>query len=116
MWGNPEGLIFKNYYFLDFSLFAFFMRRPLQRLAEEIAARLVGCSLSMMDCCCLVSRSSGWNGHAKRQSRAGGKPRQERNPMSALPPKADIDQQGRDVRFVPKADIVQCGDDVAIRS
>src|SRR6516164_4620148 len=25
--------------------------------------------------------------------------------MSALPPKADMDQQGRDVRFVPKADI-----------
>src|SRR6516164_8459126 len=27
--------------------------------------------------------------------------------MSALPPKADIDPHGRDVRFVPKADI--CG-------
>jgi len=26
-------------------------------------------------------------------------------PMSALPPKADIDGYGRDVRFVPKADI-----------
>jgi Tripartite tricarboxylate transporter family receptor len=26
--------------------------------------------------------------------------------MSALPPKADMDQHGRDVRFVPKADIV----------
>jgi hypothetical protein len=26
--------------------------------------------------------------------------------MSALPPKADIDQYGRDVRFVPKADIL----------
>ena len=25
--------------------------------------------------------------------------------MSALPPKADIDHHGRDVRFVPKADI-----------
>jgi len=25
--------------------------------------------------------------------------------MSALPPKADMDQQGRDVRLVPKADI-----------
>ena len=25
--------------------------------------------------------------------------------MSALPPKADMDQHGRDVRFVPKADI-----------
>ena len=25
--------------------------------------------------------------------------------MPALPPKADIDQQGGDVRFVPKADI-----------
>jgi hypothetical protein len=24
--------------------------------------------------------------------------------MSALPPKADMDQDGRDVRFVPKAD------------
>ena len=29
-------------------------------------------------------------------------------PMSALPSKADIDQHGRDVRFVPKADKVQC--------
>ena len=26
--------------------------------------------------------------------------------MSALPPKADMDQYGRDVRFVPKADKV----------
>jgi hypothetical protein len=26
--------------------------------------------------------------------------------MSALPPKADMDQYGRDVRFVPKADIL----------
>jgi hypothetical protein len=26
-------------------------------------------------------------------------------PMSALPPKADMDQHDRDVRFVPKADI-----------
>ena len=29
-------------------------------------------------------------------------------PMSALPPKADIGTQPRDVRFVPKADQVQC--------
>jgi hypothetical protein len=29
-------------------------------------------------------------------------------PMSALPPKADIDQHGRNVRFVPKADILRC--------
>jgi len=29
--------------------------------------------------------------------------------MSALPPKADIDQHGRDVRYVPKADIQRCG-------
>jgi hypothetical protein len=29
--------------------------------------------------------------------------------MSALPPKADMDQQGYDVRFVPKADILRCG-------
>jgi hypothetical protein len=28
--------------------------------------------------------------------------------MSALPPKADMDQHGRDVRFVPKADISFC--------
>jgi hypothetical protein len=28
--------------------------------------------------------------------------------MSALPPKADMDQHGRDVRFVPKADILRC--------
>ena len=27
--------------------------------------------------------------------------------MSALPPKADVDQHGRNVRFVPKADIHQ---------
>jgi hypothetical protein len=29
--------------------------------------------------------------------------------MSALPPKADIGTQPRDVRFVPKADILHCG-------
>jgi hypothetical protein len=29
--------------------------------------------------------------------------------MSALPPKADIETQSRDVRFVPKADILRCG-------
>src|SRR5262249_54177916 len=29
--------------------------------------------------------------------------------MSALPPKADIGTQSRNVRFVPKADILQCG-------
>ena len=29
-------------------------------------------------------------------------------PMSALPPKADIETQSRDVRFVPKADILRC--------
>ena len=28
-------------------------------------------------------------------------------PMSALPPKADMDQHCRDVRFVPKADIAE---------
>jgi len=28
--------------------------------------------------------------------------------MSALPPKADIETQSRDVRFVPKADVVSC--------
>jgi hypothetical protein len=27
--------------------------------------------------------------------------------MSALPPKADMDQHGRDVRFVPKADLTR---------
>ena len=32
------------------------------------------------------------------------------SPMSALPPKADIDQHACDVRFVPKADIVRCGE------
>ena len=31
--------------------------------------------------------------------------------MSALPPKADLDQYGRDVRFVPKADFVELLDD-----
>jgi hypothetical protein len=34
--------------------------------------------------------------------------------MSALPPKADMDQLGRDVRFVPKADIRRCGKSVVI--
>jgi hypothetical protein len=29
--------------------------------------------------------------------------------MSALPPKADIAERGRHVRFVPKADIGRCG-------
>jgi hypothetical protein len=29
--------------------------------------------------------------------------------MSALPPKADMEQHGRNVRFVPKADILHCG-------
>ena len=29
------------------------------------------------------------------------------NPMSALPPKADIGTQTRDVRFVPQADILR---------
>jgi hypothetical protein len=29
--------------------------------------------------------------------------------MSALPPKADIGTQPRNVRFVPKADILHCG-------
>ena len=31
--------------------------------------------------------------------------------MSALPPKADMDQQGRDVRFVPEADILRCSEE-----
>jgi hypothetical protein len=38
------------------------------------------------------------------------------HPMSALPPKADIVQDGRDVRFVLKADILHCGETGAIRS
>jgi hypothetical protein len=29
--------------------------------------------------------------------------------MSALPPKADIAERDRHVRFVPKADILRCG-------
>jgi len=36
--------------------------------------------------------------------------------MSALPPIADIDRRGRDVRFVPKADILRCEKNVVIRS
>ena len=31
------------------------------------------------------------------------------HPMSALPPKADIDRARRDVRFVPKAAFCACG-------
>jgi hypothetical protein len=34
--------------------------------------------------------------------------------MSALPPKADIGTQSRNVRFVPKADQVQCNTKSAI--
>ena len=37
----------------------------------------------------------------------------EGNPMSALPPKADMVQHGRDVRFVPKTDIAYCGENSA---
>jgi hypothetical protein len=33
------------------------------------------------------------------------------HPMSGLPPKADIDHHGRDVRFVPEADIGVSFDD-----
>src|SRR6516165_10395634 len=36
--------------------------------------------------------------------------------MSALPPKADMDQSGCDVRFVPKADILRCGKDWRFKS
>ena len=35
------------------------------------------------------------------------------HPMSALPPKADIGTQSRNVRFVPKADI--CGAAIDVR-
>jgi len=35
--------------------------------------------------------------------------------MSALPPKADIGTQPRNVRFVPKADIPRCGKKAAIQ-
>ena len=31
--------------------------------------------------------------------------------MSALPPKADIETQSRNVRFVPKADILRCSEE-----
>ena len=34
----------------------------------------------------------------------------ESRAMSALPPKADMVQHDRDVRFVPKADISHCSD------
>jgi len=51
----------------------------------------------MLDCC-----------DARAMSALGQKRTFTRlQPMSALPPKADLDQHGRDVRFVPKADI--CG-------
>jgi hypothetical protein len=36
--------------------------------------------------------------------------------MSALPPKADIETQSRDVRFVPKADKVRRSKSTAIRT
>ena len=36
--------------------------------------------------------------------------------ISALPPKADIGTQSRNVRFVPEADILRCGNDAIIRS
>ena len=35
-------------------------------------------------------------------------------PMSALPPKADIETQWPDVCFVPKADILRCGKEPAL--
>ena len=35
--------------------------------------------------------------------------------MSALPPKADMVQRGRDVRFVPKADMEQLSDPIGVR-
>src|SRR5262249_20420484 len=47
-------------------------------------------------------------GHAKRHGPLAGvmiAPFNLLAAMSALPPKADIDQHGHDVRFVPKADI-----------
>jgi hypothetical protein len=31
--------------------------------------------------------------------------------MSALPPKADIDERDLDVRFAPKADILRCSEE-----
>jgi hypothetical protein len=31
--------------------------------------------------------------------------------MSALPPKADIAQRDRDVRFVPETDVLRCGEE-----
>ena len=35
--------------------------------------------------------------------------------MSALPPKADIAERARDVRFVPKADIARAGGSASSR-
>src|SRR5262249_48266533 len=37
-------------------------------------------------------------------------------PMSALPPKADIGKDDRHVRFVPKADIARLGAEVQLRA
>ena len=36
-------------------------------------------------------------------------------PMSTLPPKADIAESDWHVRFVPKADILRCGKNIVIR-
>jgi hypothetical protein len=36
------------------------------------------------------------------------------DPMSASPPKADMDHHCRDVRFVPKADILRSGKSVVL--
>jgi len=45
------------------------------------------------------------NNHQDRMSALGQKQTfRDLGPMSALPPKADLVQHGRDVRFVPKAD------------
>ena len=44
------------------------------------------------------------------QPRAGRKARHERNPMSALPPKADIAECDWHVRFVPEAEVHQLFD------
>ena len=51
-----------------------------------------------------TKESSARYGHGLPQEPAGRKPRHERNPMSALPPIADIGTRPRDVRFVPCVD------------
>ena len=73
-------------------------------LARPSASRRQSSQCRSAGAVCGIGCSSGVAPVATQKSRMGAG-----CPMSALPPKADMDRQGRDVRFVPKADILRCG-------